>query len=333
MIEEKLKKVEAIERKNTESFLEKNRRLDAALEQLRSILTDEFYDDVYDFSDQEKQLEYINAVKRLFHPKAIQETEVKGKIQKSIVTKNYAHNNEDKSMVLDRIYINWILKSKNGLGKPNGIDSTQIPKAEYKSTKNKSDRLNISDNLKIGQIDKIDEKDGAKHNIYNPQSKVSLVSGIFENNSNTPIVVFHVERSEFQSIIHKLIEAKAAEYKFAINEIALINEKIRSKQPGYRVGDTVQLSHLKNETTIKGDEHNPQLIQTPRDTLDLTIGDFISSPGLRIIHLDEKWKFKVNVDRHLLVGNPSFCAQLKQFYTSDEFNKFIFKANTVKPKM
>lgn len=326
MSKEGLKRIELIEISNLENYQDKKRRLEEALKILKETLSDDFYNNVYDFSDQEIQIEFIEIVKRLFHPKAIVEAEVGGRRVKRLITKNFGHNNEDKSMVLDKIYINYVLKTKAGTGRISGVDSTEIPKAEYKSAKNKSaNRLNLNDGLMLGQIDKVDEKEGNKHNIYNLNSRVSLVCGIFEENSITPIIVFYVDYRDFQFIVGNLISERAKEYKEAIAEIADVNEKIKSLHHGYRVGDMINLKHLKNPMRIKGTQDGPALIQTPRDTLSLTLGDFINSQDLRIIHLSEDWRDKVFINKEMLDKSPYFKSQIRQYYTESDFNRLILR--------
>lgn len=289
--------------------------LNAKYKELENILNDEFYE-YYDFSDSSHHLKFLGITKKLQYPQTI-ETKVdkkSGKEIKSIKRKNYSHNAGDRNTVLNSHYVNFMMKRKSGLGKPSGTDSINIPIAEYKTVKiSSSSELFITPNLKIGVIDKVDEKVDGMHNIYNSNSGQNLIAGIFEENSLVPIIIFMVGSSSFQKISTELIKENAKRYELAQTEIAAINEKIKNKEFGYRVGDKISLSHLKKEREIDGN-----IIQVIRDTTELVIGDFIFCSDLEIIHIDENWKSKIVIDSEISNKCQKFMAEIKQYYRSEE---------------
>lgn len=135
-------------------------------------------------------------------------------------------------------------KRKNN---PNGTDLNSIPSCECKSVTNKTKRKLISNNLRIGEVDKVYNKRNNLDSKYSTDTQNHVIFSLYKDAYGSPFIAFYVDNKDFGETIQPLINEAAK----------ILDEK------------TVNL-------TIKG-----------RDSLSLNLNNFINCSSLDIAFLSD----------------------------------------------
>ena len=158
---------------------------------------------------------------------------------------NLIHNHKYRELTLSKIFSDYMNKHR-----PNNMHGADINlnlKAECKSMTCKTEKLNISPNTQIGQIDKVYNKVNDKDLKYSASTEYSLVCGIFSGTSAIPMIVFFVSNSDFGLKIQPLL----------------------------------------NNANTNLQKQSSNLTEKKRDSLTLKIGDFISCKSFAIIFYND----------------------------------------------
>lgn len=136
--------------------------------------------------------------------------------------KNLLYNmkyREEAGAIIRNLY--FTEKEKNS---PNGVDLYTIPECECKSATVKSKKINIYNNMTLGEIDKVYNKINDSDPKYATNTKNHVIFSIFRPTNGFPAISFYIDNVDFGKVIQPLLNEKNNELILKTN-----NLKIKSR--------------------------------------------------------------------------------------------------------